>query len=56
MMIFYTGNPEIRQYERLARAARAEVVNMLLQRLARLPAILVRRHSVTARQGETRTA
>lgn len=55
MMMFYTGNPEIRQHEQAARAARAAVMNALLQRLARLPATVARR-PVPSRQCETPTA
>lgn len=42
-MMFYTGNPDIRQYEQRAREARAAVVTDLVQRLRHGVSALLRR-------------
>lgn len=42
-MMFYTGNPDIRQYEQRAREARAAVVAGLMQRLRHGVSALLRR-------------
>ncbi len=55
-MMFYTGNPDIRQYEQPARAARAEAVAGLMRRLRHGVSALARRPAAPAGRGTTRVA
>lgn len=55
-MMFYTGNPDVRQFEQRAREARAEVVAGLMQRLRHGVSALLRRPAPTLRRHPTRVA
>lgn len=55
-MMFYTGNPEFRQYEQRARKARAEAVAGLMRRLRHGLSALARRPAPARRQRTARVA
>lgn len=54
-MMFYTGNPEVRQYEAPARRAQAEAVAALVRRVRHgIGALAARRPAPAPRQRPTR--
>lgn len=55
-MMFYTGNPDVRPYEQLARKARAEALAGLMRRLRHGMSALTRRPAPALRQRPTRVA
>lgn len=56
-MMFYTGDPNVRQFEPAARQARAEVVATFVRLLRRRISALLPRHSAPgARHHPTRVA
>lgn len=54
--MFYTGNPDVRQYEQPTREARAEAVAGLMRRLRHGLSALARRPAAELRQRPTRVA